>query len=182
MEKVFDQYTLRFLNHKDLADYYELIDTNRKRLEDFFAGTVAVTKDMNCTKQHLDALLKMTEENNYFPFIVVDNDTKKIVASAQVKNVDWSIPKAELGYYIDEQYEGKGIVSKTVAEIIEFCFTEKGINKLFIRTHERNMASRRVAEKNGFVLEATLQCEYKTTGGEIVDLMYYGLLHPELAK
>lgn len=28
--------------------------------------------------------------------------------------MDWSIPKAELGYYIDEGYEGKGVVTKAL--------------------------------------------------------------------
>jgi RimJ/RimL family protein N-acetyltransferase len=53
------------------------------------------------------------------------------------------------------------------------------MKKLFLRTHEKNIASRRVAEKNGFVMEGIIRNDYKTTSGVVVDLMYYGLLKSE---
>jgi len=178
----FDTYAIRFLEEGDLNTYYSLIDNNRKRLEDFFAGTVAQTRTLSDTKIHLEEILLKTGKGNYFPFIVEDLKTQKIICSIQVKNVDWSIPKAELGYYIDSAYSGKGIVSRATGMIIDYCFTQKAFNKLFIRTHRANTASIKVAEKNGFKLEGTIRKDYKTTSGELVDLLYYGLLNEERIK
>lgn len=170
----FDNYTIRQLTNDDLNAYFELIETNRKRLEDFFAGTVAITKTLEETKIHLTDIVNKATKNNYFPFVVIDNSTLKIIASIQVKNVDWSIPKSELGYYIDSQYEGKGIVTKATSMIIQFCFDELKMEKLLIRTHAGNQPSIIVAEKNGFKLEGTIRKDYKTTSGDLVDLLYYG--------
>lgn len=170
----FDHYEIRQLTNDDLAAYFELIDNNRKRLEDFFAGTVAITKTLEETKTHLADIVAKAAKNNYFPFVIFDTTNGKMVASIQVKNVDWSIPKAELGYYIDESSEGKGIVSKATSLIIDFCFRELKMAKLFIRTYAGNIASIKVAEKNGFTLEGTIRKDYKTTNGELVDLMYFG--------
>lgn len=170
----FDQYEIRQLTNDDLAAYFELIDNNRKRLEDFFAGTVAITKTLEETKVHLADIVSKAANNNYFPFVVFDTTNGKMVASIQVKNVDWSIPKAELGYYIDANSEGKGIVSRATALIIDYCFEELKMAKLFIRTYAGNVSSIKVAEKNGFTLEGTIRKDYKTTSGELVDLMYFG--------
>lgn len=173
-----DQYTLRLLTNEDLNGYYQLIDTNRKRLEDFFAGTVAITQTLEDTKVHLKDVVSKCEKDNYFPFIVTDV-TGELIASLQVKSIDWTIPKAELGYYVDSNYEGKGIVTKAVDHIIDICFNELGFNKLYIRTSERNIPSKRIAEKCGFTLEGTIRRDYKTTSGELIDTMYFGLLKEE---
>lgn len=170
----FDHYTIRQLNQNDLQNYFDLIDQNRKRLEDFFAGTVAITKTLDETKIHLEDIISKASQNNYFPFVVFDDHSEKMIASIQVKNVDWNIPKAELGYYIDSAYEGKGIVTKATSMIVQFCFDELKMEKLLIRTHEGNLPSILVAQKNGFQLEGTIRKDYKTTKGELVDLLYYG--------
>lgn len=180
METAFDNYTLRILREDDLEGYFQLIDHNRLRLEDFFAGTVAMTKTIEDTEKHIADAISKYEKKNYFPFVITDAATGKIIGSIQVKSIDWNIPKAELGYYIDAEYGGKGIISKAASLVISFCFHELKINKLYIRTYEGNIPSRRVAEKNGFLLEGFIRCDYKTSGGTLVDLMYFGLLNPLL--
>ncbi|MCD6012815.1 MAG: hypothetical protein K0Q79_2677 [Flavipsychrobacter sp.] len=172
----FDNYTIRYVSIDDLHDYFNLIDNNRLRLEDFFAGTVAITKTIDDTKIHLEDVTTKLAQRKYFPFVVVDNTTGMIIASIQVKSVDWSIPKAELGYYIDVHYEGKGIIRKATALIIDFCLNELKMEKVYIRTHESNIPSIKVAEKNGFEYEGTIRKDYKTTSGKVVDIMYFGLL------
>jgi RimJ/RimL family protein N-acetyltransferase len=171
--------TLRPILPTDLDQYHALIERNRKRLEDFFAGTVAITKTREETEKHLADVIAKMEKRNYFSFVVVDADSNELIASIQVKSVDWSIPKAELGYYIDSRYEGKGIITKATAEVIAFCFNDLKLEKLYIRTHEGNISSRKVAEKNGFTLEGTIRKDYRTTKGELVDLMYYGLIRED---
>lgn len=175
----FSHYTIRLITIEDLEDYFSLIQNNHQRLEDFFAGTIAITKTLEETRTHLENVIMLNQKKNYYSFVVIDNITQKLIASLQVKNMDWSIPKAELGYYIDEGYEGKGVVTKALSFIIDFCFTELRLAKLYIRTHESNTGSIKVAEKNGFLLEGTIRKDYKTTKGELVDLLYYGLMNPK---
>jgi RimJ/RimL family protein N-acetyltransferase len=176
---LFDDYTVRLVTINDLQDYFALIDRNRRRLEDFFAGTVAITKTVESTKLHLEEVIRKNEDRQLFNFVIADDSTGRIIGSVQVKSIDWNIPKAELGYYIDEGYEGRGVITRATSLIIDYCFLELNMNKLFIRTHEANLPSRKVAEKNGFRLEGTIRQDYKTTSGRLVDLMYYGLLKEE---
>ncbi len=57
---------------------------------------------------------------------------------------------AELGYWIGEEYWGKGIGTKAVQLVCEYCFSETDLNRIFASIFSYNKASMRVLEKNGF--------------------------------
>ena len=172
----FDTYLIRLLQPSDLQAYFQLIERNRPRLADFFTGTVAKTQTFESTKAFLEEIAKKTEEKIYFPFVVIDTTNNTFAGFLDIKNIDWSIPKAELGCYTDVQYAGKGISSKALVTFTDYCFKEFQFKKLFLRTHQSNASARRIAEKCGFEIEGTIRRDYKTTSGEIVDLIYYGKL------
>ncbi|HLP56214.1 MAG TPA: GNAT family N-acetyltransferase [Fluviicola sp.] len=173
----FDNFTIRLLTTDDLDAYFQLIENNRQRLEDFFTGTVSRTKTLEDTRQFLADIAQRIHEKSYFPYIIVDNSNQKIAGFVDLKNIDWNIPKSEMGLYIDRDYSNRGISTKAFKLFCDFCFDEYGFQKLFLRTHQRNKSARRVAEKCGFEVEGTIRRDYKTTSGEIVDLIYYGKIN-----
>ena len=65
----FENYAIRPLEVADLVNYFDLVDRNRKRLEDFFVGTVSNTKDIAATRVFLSELIEKRESKQYFPFI-----------------------------------------------------------------------------------------------------------------
>jgi ribosomal-protein-serine acetyltransferase len=170
----FDNYTIRLLTTADLDDYFLMVEKNRRRLEDFFTGTVSRTRTREDTREFLADVTQRAKDRTYFPYIIFDNSQNAIAGFLDIKNIDWSIPKAELGSYIDEEYQGKGITTKAFDIFCSFCFTAYKFEKLFLRTHESNTAARRVAEKCGFQMEGIIRRDYKTTSGKLVDLIYYG--------
>jgi RimJ/RimL family protein N-acetyltransferase len=172
----FEHYSIRLLSDKDLNGFFNLIEENRSRLEAFFSGTVSRTSTFADTKIYLSEMINKSEHKTYLPFIIVDNITGSFVGFLDIKNIDWNIPKGELGCFIDKKYEGKRISAKAFSLFTNHCFTEFGFNKLFLRTHEKNLAARRLAEGCGFEIEGTIRRDYKTTEGELVDLLYYGKL------
>ncbi len=170
----FAPYALRAITASDAPALFHLIDTNRARLADFFAGAVAATHTLGDTQDRVANMLAKRESRAYFPFAVVDRRTDHMLGFVDVKNIDWNIPKAELGAYMDAGHEGLGIASQALAAITRYCFEDLGMVKLLIRTHERNSGARRVIEKNGYEREGLVRKDYKTTSGEVVDLLYYG--------
>jgi len=162
---------------QDLEAYFQLVEQNRERLEDFFAGTVAKTKTFEDTRIFLTDITQRAADRSYFPFIIADISNNKIAGFLDLKNIDWNIPKSELGLYIDQAYANKGIATNAFRLFCDFCFDEFKFQKLFLRTHHNNTSARRVAEKCGFEIEGTIRRDYKTTSGALVDLIYYGKLN-----
>ncbi len=82
---------------------------------------------------------------------------------------------ARLGYVIDNAFCGRGIATEATRLIIEEAFSVLDIVRLSSEVFAPNVASRRVLEKNGFVLEGLLKkAAYKD--GKFFDLCRYALL------
>ncbi len=63
---------------------------------------------------------------------------------------------AELGYWIGENFWGKGIVAKAIMKILAIGFSLPNIERIFAVPFGSNIGSQRVLEKTGFTLEAKL--------------------------
>ena len=61
---------------------------------------------------------------------------------------------AELGYWLGEQYWGRGIVTEAVNAVVDHTFKNLTITRIYASVFERNIASIRVLEKCGFEKEA----------------------------
>ncbi len=172
----FENYDIRLVNSQDIEAYFNMVQKNRKRLERFFAGTISRTQSLNETAVFLKEMEEGIQDKSYFAYVVVDNHSKRMMGFIDLKNIDWRVPKSEIGFFIDTDYTGKGITSKALDVFCRYCFKYHGFVKLFLRTHESNLPARKVAERSGFEIEGTLRRDYKTSSGELVDVLYYGKL------
>lgn len=95
-------------------------------------------------------------ENNDVIFAITVND--EAIGSIGL-NIGEDIERisAEVGYWLGEDYWGKGIASSALKGIVEYGFNELRLERIFAVPIEHNIASRRVLEKNGFILEGILR-------------------------
>ena len=64
-----------------------------------------------------------------------------------------ALRSAHIGYWIDERYAGRGIVPSSVQLVVRHAFDHLRLHRLEINFRPENEASRRVAEKCGFIYE-----------------------------
>lgn len=64
---------------------------------------------------------------------------------------------AEVGYWVDPRARGRGVATDAVRAACQWAFTELGVQVIEWRCEVGNSASRRVAEKTGFLIEARLR-------------------------
>jgi RimJ/RimL family protein N-acetyltransferase len=81
---------------------------------------------------------------------------------------------AELGYWLAEPFWGRGIITKAILQMIDYGFTTFDINRIFARPFGTNIASQKVLEKTGFVLEARFEKTY-FKNGEFEDELVYAV-------
>jgi ribosomal-protein-serine acetyltransferase len=173
----FENFTIRSISIEDAQNYFQFVNSNKERIEKYFSNVVTANNDIASTMSFITERLALFEKAELLSFIVYDNLTKQIIGSIFVKNFDRNVQKCELSFFIDQNYEGKGITTKAIALMTNHCFLHLGINKVFLRIADDNISSKRVAEKNGFVVEGTLRQDFKTPDGQLIDIVYYGLLN-----
>ncbi len=79
----------------------------------------------------------------------------------------------EIGYFLDERFQNQGVMTEAVRQICPLAFRELGLLRITGLVYEPNLASRRVLENNGFVLEGIKkQAVYKNK--QVYHLYIYG--------
>jgi RimJ/RimL family protein N-acetyltransferase len=80
-----------------------------------------------------------------------NNNYPVLVGSIGLKNMDLINKKAELGYWIGQEYWGRGIATECVRLVIDYAFwsSDLGLRELIAYVFPENKASIRVLEKNG---------------------------------
>ncbi|TOB49044.1 RimJ/RimL family protein N-acetyltransferase [Vibrio parahaemolyticus] len=97
-----------------------------------------------------------------------------LVGNISFNTINQDLKKVEIGYWLSAEYQGRGIVSKSVTKLIEMAFTKLNIQKIEISAAVENQPSRRVCERLGFSLEGVITCS-ENLNGRVVDHAIYGL-------
>lgn len=118
------------------------------------------------------------DENDTFAFaITVDG---KVIGSIGVfRQGNIHRQTAELGYYIAEEYWGKGIMTEAVKQICEYVFNKSDIIRIYAEPFAYNAASCRVLEKAGFQYEGMLRSN-AVKNGKVIDMKMYSLLKEDI--
>lgn len=93
-------------------------------------------------------MTRQAREGLGMPFVITYDG--EFVGQVTVSNiVRGSAQFASLGYWIDQQYAGRGIVPLAVAMVVDHCFTSARLHRIEISIRPENANSLRVVEKLG---------------------------------
>ena len=107
------------------------------------------------------------------PFFVFERRTGKLVASTGLHRTVWQTPKTEVGYWCRTKSTGHGFVSEAVGALTDYAFQHIKAVRVELITDEANAASRRVAERSGFVLEGILRNERRAPDASLRNTCVY---------
>lgn len=175
-------YKLERINDVSFEAFLNLIYSNESYIKKGFAGTVKRCKTKKGAKTLFNEWILDESQNQSFSFFIKDISKNLLIGLVNIKNIDESIKKCEIGYFISQDYAGKGLTSKFTAETVTYCFDVLQMNKVFLRIAPANIGSQKVAIKTGFKQEGILRAEYKGYQDIFEDVMYFGLLKDEYLK
>ena len=79
---------------------------------------------------------------------------------------------AEFGYWLGEEFWGRGIMTEAVSEFVNYCFKKFPLHRIYAEAYANNLASARVLEKAGFVLEGRLR-KNVVKDGKVLDSLLF---------
>ena len=151
---------------------------------------------VNASRPHLHTWLdwvdKTTKEEHSLQFIqqsLHDLDTQeglalgifyngRIIGGIGMHHWEQKTKRAQIGYWISKEYEGKGIMKKCLVIFIDFLFEKIGLNKIEIHFLPGNKRSAKVAECVGCKIEGVIR-QSVIRNGKPEDIVIAGLLRSE---
>ena len=107
---------------------------------------------LDATASFQDALHQHSvEPRERFSFAVALDETDEMIGDV-VYTMDES-GTGRCGWFIRRRYWGHGYATEAVATLIDYAFSAQQLETLTASCRSKNVASRRVMEKNGFLLQ-----------------------------
>ena len=174
--KIDNHVILRQLKKEDAIDLFTAIDSQREYLGRWLPF-VEHTKSVSDTQAFVNSVVNSPADKIEFTFIIqVDG---KFAGLIGFKDTDRTNRKTEIGYWLSGEYQGRGVMTKSVKRLCEFAFRELNINRIQIKCAVGNSSSIAIPERIGFKPEGIERDGELLTGGTFTDLCVYSLLKGE---
>ncbi|MCP4686271.1 MAG: GNAT family N-acetyltransferase [bacterium] len=132
-------------------------------------------------RQWINFAQRSARQDKAYFFGLEHPELREIVGGIGLKQFFCQDNTAEVGYWLAADFWGKGMATEAVRLITEFSFEKLELHRLFAMTHEKNVGSSKVLEKNGFRREGTMR-KAGNIDGQWQDLYTHGLLYEEYRK
>lgn len=104
------------------------------------------------------------------------SQSEKLMGIIEAMDFNQKVNMVTIGYYLAEDFWGKGIATKAVEMVVNYFLEEVQVNRIQAEVMPLNEPSKKVLLKNGFIKEGLLRQATFWSGKGIVDLEIYGLL------
>ncbi|GAF11518.1 ribosomal-protein-L7p-serine acetyltransferase [Bacillus sp. JCM 19046] len=176
--KVNDQIELELMQHHHKGELYDLIDSNRQHLRQWMLWV-----DKRNAVSDLDAVIPIWlhnyADNNGFDAGIRYNG--KLVGMIALQKIDWKNSKTSLGYFLAQEAQGKGIITKAITALLPYIFQTLKLNRVEIHCAQSNTKSLAIPERLGFQKEG-IQKEGQWLYDHYEDIVLYRLLAKDWKK
>jgi ribosomal-protein-serine acetyltransferase len=104
-----------------------------------------------------------------------------MIGRVGVYNIDLINKNASIGYWLDKDQEGQGIITRCCKAIIDEGFSYLQLNRMEIRAATANFKSQAIPQRLGFKKEGVIR-QGEFVNNEFVDLYVYSMLKEEWQK
>lgn len=166
---------LRLLEERHAGELFALTDNNRNYLRRWLPW-VDGNKTVEDTKAFIRRALEQFTRGLSFSAGIWWRG--RLVGVIGLHRIDQVNHKTEIGYWIGEEYQGKGLVTRACRAIIDYAFSELKLHRVEIHCALGNERSRAIPERLGFRQEGILR-QAARLPNRYDDLVIYGILADE---
>lgn len=163
---------LRLLEERHAAEVFATVNQERAHLRQWLPW-VESTQTPDDSLSFIRASLEQFASNNGFAAGIWTGE--KLVGVIGTHKINWMNRSVELGYWITQEHQGKGIVSDACRLVITHMFRQMDLHRVQIRCATGNTKSCAIPRRLGFVHEGTVR-EAEIVNGTYFDLHIFGML------
>lgn len=171
-----DEYTdLRLVEERHTEELFALVDRNRAYLREWLPwldATTTVEDERTFVRSSLEGFAKGTT----IEFAIWHKGG--ISGGIGLHFIDDVNRSGEIGYWVSEDLQGRGLVTRACVAVLDHAFGNLGLNRVVIRVDVGNTRSRAIPERLGFTQEGvTRQSDWLYT--RFRDMVLYSVLAEE---
>lgn len=175
--QITDDSCLRLLDEADAQELHALIEANRAQLARWLPW--ASGQGFDDTLDFIRRTRLQASENDGFQAAIILNGV--VVGMVGHPGVDWSNRSTRVGYWLDEEHQGRGIATAAVRVLVDHALTVWQLNRVEIHVATENRRSRAIPERLGFREEGTLRRAQLVEGRYLDSVVYSTLAADRLA-
>ncbi len=141
--KIEDNLGIEGLKVEFSKEIFSLVNKNRLRLRKFLGWL----DDMNTLQDEENYIKRVNNEIITNFAIKLEN---KIIGTIDFHDLDKDKKLADIGYWIDIDFERKGIITNSCKRLIKYGFDEVNLEEVTIHCNPENIKSENVAKRLGF--------------------------------
>lgn len=157
---------------------FDLINTNRTHLRAWLPW-VDNNRTVEDSRKFIEKSQEKLNKNNGFDLGIYFNE--KLVGIIGINHFDALNQKVEIGYWLSENHQGKGIMTKSVKTLIKYIFQTLKMQRIQIDVALGNKKSTTIPDRLGFKKEG-IQHQAGFLYDHFVDLQTYALLKDEFTE
>ena len=123
-------------------------------------------------RDYITAMLSADEASTFAYAVTLDDRAVGSIGAFRQGNIHRQT--AELGYYLAEEYWGRGIMTQAIRQLCAILFDSTDLLRIYAEPFAYNTGSRRALEKAGFRFEGILK-NNAVKNGKVVDMALYSL-------
>ena len=129
---------------------------------------------------HESWIRNMVETGKVVQMIICETRDDTPLGSVYIRDIDRQHNKAEYGIFIgEESARGRGIGTAAAGLMLEYCFREEKLHRVYLRAFASNARAIRSYEKAGFVREGLLRDDV-CIEGEYRDIVWMAAVNPDI--
>jgi ribosomal-protein-serine acetyltransferase len=166
---------MRLVSDEDAEELCALVKKNFVHLREWMQWAVE-GYSIGHTRSFIEASVRQYAKGESMNLLIFREG--EIVGGSGLNFIDRVNKATEIGYWLDRERNGQGIVTKSCRSLIGYAFDELGMHRIVIRCAAGNTKSRAIPERLGFTEEGMLR-ESEWLHGRYLDLVVYSLLESE---
>jgi len=173
---------IRKYSERDGRELYSLLERNNNRA--FLRENVEELSSIETEEEAEIMVRKHAAEwlaRDRFVMGIWLRSENKYVGEIWIEPKKWEVPSFEIGWFLDQGYQRRGIATEAARRSLEFIFNNLNAHKVIVITRDTNHKSQKLAERLGFQREGHLR-ESRIENGMRYGLLYYGMLRTEFSS
>ena len=170
MIKVDDAISLELVDEKHTEIIFTLIQSNKHLLRDWLPWVDDA--DMKFVKQFVSNSKRQYKAKTDHPFVILYNNV--VVGRIGIYTIHPKTKTGSIGYWIDEKYKGKGIITKACVAILNYAFNVVQLNKIEIKCGTENYKSQGIPERLNFKKDGVIE-KGELIRNKFIDLYSYSM-------